>query len=113
MAPFFKVMKGYNESLTTKFTNSWRMGKVTIGPMRFEVLTQFISQAMSLENQGMKVAKKSSANYQDFVDNFLHKGEKLTRFQNGYSRLALPSPFSLVSIFLMRYFTLKGKYMTI
>lgn len=38
MVPFFEAMKGYNESITTKFTNSWRKGNVAIGAVKFEVM---------------------------------------------------------------------------
>lgn len=45
------------------------------------------------------------------MDNFLHEGENLKLFQNGFARLELPPPFYLVSLFVMRYFTLEGHYM--
>lgn len=50
MVSFFKAMKGYNESLIAKLTNSWRKGQVVIGAVRFEVTTQFIVEVTGLEN---------------------------------------------------------------
>lgn len=111
MASFFQSLKGYNESLMEKFTNSWRNGWVSIGAVNFEVMSCFIARATGLHNTGLKVFKKSGVGYQRFIDNFLHNGEKLKRFQNGYARLELPPPFSLVSLFVMHYFTLEGRYM--
>lgn len=62
MDPFFQSLKGYNESLTMKFANSWR-GWVSIGAMKFEVTSHFIAEATGLLNFGLKVVKKSEANY--------------------------------------------------
>lgn len=113
MVPFFESLKGYNENLTTKFTNSWRKGSVSIGAVKFKVTTRFIAEATSLQNQGIKVANKSGANYQKFMDKSLHEGENLKQFQNGYARLELPPTFALVSLFFMWYFTLEGRYMLV
>lgn len=42
--------------------------------------------------------------------NFLEKGEKPTRLQNGYNRSILPFPYALVSHHVMHYFTLEESY---
>lgn len=81
--------------------------------MKFKVTTRFIAEAMGLQNSRLKVVKKSGANYQRFVDKFLHEGKNLKCFQNGYAKLKLPPPFALVSLFVMRYFTLEGRYMSV
>lgn len=59
MVPFFESLKGYNEKLMAKFMNSWKKGFVTIGVVKFEVTTSFIAEAMGLQNNGIKVEKRS------------------------------------------------------
>lgn len=81
--------------------------------MKFEVTTRFITKATSLQNQGIKVSKKSGVDFQKFVDKFLHEGENLKHFQNRYARLELPPPYALVILFVMHYFTLEGRYMSV
>lgn len=113
MTSFFESMKGYNENLMAKFTNSWKKGSFSIGAVKFEVMTQFIAEAIGLINDGRKVAEKTEVNYQTFEDKFLHDGEKLARFQNGYAQLELPLPFSFIIMFFMCYFTLEARYMMV
>lgn len=111
--PFFEALQDYNDSLTSKFTNSWFKGKVIVGSLHCIVTPQLIVEATRLKCEGMKIVKKSSRNYQNFIDKFFEDVEKLEHFQNGYDRLKLPPLYALVSLHIMRYFTLEGGYMTV
>lgn len=112
-SPFFKAMKCFNDKLASKFVNSWQKGVVTIEGVCFRVTKDLIVKATRLRCEGKQIEKKRNENYERFIDAFLEKGEKLVKFQNDYNRDRLPAPWGLVSIHVMKHFTLEGYFQTI
>lgn len=41
---------------------------------------------------------------------FFEKGERPVVVENGYGRFVLPNPYAIVSYFVMKCFTLEGRY---
>lgn len=111
ITPIFQSMQGYNDALTYKFTNFWSDGEVKIGGLHFTMTKKLIFQATGLKYEGKKIVKKSSSNYQEFINKFFKAKEKAKRFQNEYARLKHPPPYHNVCLHIMRYFTLEGCFM--
>jgi hypothetical protein len=107
--PFLKKFNGYNDAITLQFALHFEGGTSKVGKLEFEVMEEFIAEAIQLPTTGQRWTKGKPVD-KKLCAQLLKPQYRETKWSEGTSRSWLEPQWAQLLAILQCYLTCEGQY---